>query len=238
MARRIRSASRWSSPTATCARSRPCCWISATRLGLPGMTRTDGSPRYPGGYPDYIVNHERAPGIGPLAGFRGAEWPRAGRGTPNPEQLQHYIDNGCHWYLRTARAHEVLSPCELGLSRLGRRSSASSASPSPSSTSSIASRCRSSASRRSGHGKVVPPEQHREAHRRPISIRSPSGIRPSRARWCRDGVPHACRHAAADGDVSFLGFAECLAPPDPRPQLALHGARDGREARASPMATG
>ena len=68
------------------------------RLGLPGMTRTDGSPRYPGGYPDYIVNHERAPGIGPLAGFRGPNGRAQGRGTPNPEQLQHYIDNGCHWY--------------------------------------------------------------------------------------------------------------------------------------------
>jgi anaerobic selenocysteine-containing dehydrogenase len=69
-----------------------------TRLGLPGMTRTDGSPRYPGGYPDYIVNHERAPGIGPLAGFRGPSGRAQGRGTPNPEQLQHYIDNGCHWF--------------------------------------------------------------------------------------------------------------------------------------------
>jgi len=69
-----------------------------TRLGLPGMTRTDGSPRYPGGYPDYMVNHERAPGIGPLAGFRGPNGRAQGRGAPNPEQLQHYIDNGCHWF--------------------------------------------------------------------------------------------------------------------------------------------
>jgi anaerobic selenocysteine-containing dehydrogenase len=68
------------------------------RLGLPGMTRNDGSPRYPGGYPDYIVNHERAPGIGPLAGFRGPNGKAQGRGTPNPEQLKQYIDNGCYWY--------------------------------------------------------------------------------------------------------------------------------------------
>ncbi|MCA3555675.1 molybdopterin oxidoreductase family protein [Aestuariivirga sp.] len=68
------------------------------RLGLPGMTRTDGSPRYPGGYADYIVNHERAPGIGPLAGFRGPNGRAQGRGAPNPEQLRHYIDNGCHWF--------------------------------------------------------------------------------------------------------------------------------------------
>jgi len=68
------------------------------RLGLPGMTRTDGTPRYPGGYADYIVHHERAPGLGPLAGFRGAHGKAQGRGAPNPEQLQHYIDNGCYWF--------------------------------------------------------------------------------------------------------------------------------------------
>ena len=69
-----------------------------SRLGLPGMTRTDGTPRYPGGYPDYIVNHERAPGIGPLAGFRGPNGRSQGKGTPNPDQLKAYIENGCHWY--------------------------------------------------------------------------------------------------------------------------------------------
>ena len=31
------------------------------RLRLPGMTKEDGTPQYPGGYPDYIVNHERRP---------------------------------------------------------------------------------------------------------------------------------------------------------------------------------
>ena len=36
------------------------------RLGLPGFVTTEGEPRYPGGYPDYIVNHERRPGVGPL----------------------------------------------------------------------------------------------------------------------------------------------------------------------------
>ena len=35
------------------------------RLKLPGFTNDDGAPRYPGGYPDYIVNHERAPGHRP-----------------------------------------------------------------------------------------------------------------------------------------------------------------------------
>jgi sulfite dehydrogenase (quinone) subunit SoeA len=68
------------------------------RLGLPGMTNADGRARYPGGYPDYIVNHERAPGLGPLAGFRGRDGKHQGRGAPNPDQLQRYIENGCHWF--------------------------------------------------------------------------------------------------------------------------------------------
>ncbi len=68
------------------------------RLGLNGMTRADGSPRFPGGYPDYIVNHERAPGLGPLAGWRGKWGESHGRGSINPHQLERYIENGCYWF--------------------------------------------------------------------------------------------------------------------------------------------
>ncbi len=64
------------------------------RLGLPGMTTEAGAAKFPGGYPDYIVNHERRPGIGPLAGFRGANGGEFGRGAVNPRQLEHYIANG------------------------------------------------------------------------------------------------------------------------------------------------
>ena len=41
------------------------------RLRLPGLVTEDGSARYPGGYADYMVNHQRKPGIGPLGGWRG-----------------------------------------------------------------------------------------------------------------------------------------------------------------------
>jgi sulfite dehydrogenase (quinone) subunit SoeA len=68
------------------------------RLGLPGMVRNDGTPRYPGGYPDYIVHHERAPGLGPLAGWRGPTGGLNGKGAPNPDQLQRYIENGSYWF--------------------------------------------------------------------------------------------------------------------------------------------
>ena len=67
------------------------------RLGLPGMVNEDGSAKFPGGYSDYLVRHERAPGIGSLAGWRGADGNSDGAGAPNPDQLKRYIDNGCFW---------------------------------------------------------------------------------------------------------------------------------------------
>jgi sulfite dehydrogenase (quinone) subunit SoeA len=67
------------------------------RLGLPAFVNPDGGPRYPGGYKDYIVAHERAPGIGPLAGWRGPDGASQGKGAPNPQQLDRYIANGCFW---------------------------------------------------------------------------------------------------------------------------------------------
>jgi sulfite dehydrogenase (quinone) subunit SoeA len=65
------------------------------RLQLPGFVNADGKPKYPEGYADYIVNHERTPGVGPLAGFRGVDGKSYGKGAPNPDQLKKYIANGC-----------------------------------------------------------------------------------------------------------------------------------------------
>ncbi|MDP5348485.1 MAG: molybdopterin oxidoreductase family protein, partial [Paracoccaceae bacterium] len=64
------------------------------RLGLPGMVQPDGSPTY-ADYADYMVNHQRKPGIGPLAGWRtGEKGLTHGRGGPNAAQLDAYIANG------------------------------------------------------------------------------------------------------------------------------------------------
>ncbi len=67
------------------------------RLGLPGMVHADGSPAWRD-FADYMVRHERAPGVGLLAGWRGETGDREGRGAPNPEQLARYIDNDCFWH--------------------------------------------------------------------------------------------------------------------------------------------
>ena len=63
------------------------------RLKLPGFVDQRGKALYDD-YADYIVRHERRPGIGPLAGFRGADGTRTGRGAANREQLDRYIANG------------------------------------------------------------------------------------------------------------------------------------------------
>lgn len=92
------------------------------RLGLNGLVNEDGSAKYPGGYPDYMVNHQRKPGLGPLAGWRGKDGKSEGIGEPNPDQLNRYIENGGFWqghftpaqqYMKTANrdyldyAHEM-----------------------------------------------------------------------------------------------------------------------------------
>ena len=63
------------------------------RLGLPAFVDSRGKAIYKD-YADYMVRHERRPGIGPLAGFRGVNGDRTGRGAINRKQLERYIENG------------------------------------------------------------------------------------------------------------------------------------------------
>jgi anaerobic selenocysteine-containing dehydrogenase len=55
------------------------------RLKLPGMVDDSGAPLYRD-YADYIVRHERAPGVGLLAGWRG-DGAIDGKGRANPDQM-------------------------------------------------------------------------------------------------------------------------------------------------------
>ena len=66
------------------------------RLGLPGLVDGDGAPAYRD-YADYIVRHQRTPGVGLLAGWRGPGGALAGVGAPNPAQLDRYAAHGCFW---------------------------------------------------------------------------------------------------------------------------------------------
>jgi anaerobic selenocysteine-containing dehydrogenase len=66
------------------------------RLALPGMVDADGKAIYRD-FADYMVRHERAPGVGLLAGWRGVDGGKSGVGEPNPRQLERYIEHGCFW---------------------------------------------------------------------------------------------------------------------------------------------
>ncbi len=67
------------------------------RLGLPGMADVDGSPAYRD-FADFMVRHERAPGVGLLAGWRGSDGASQGRGAVNPAQLERYAEHDCFWH--------------------------------------------------------------------------------------------------------------------------------------------
>ena len=73
------------------------CELGA-RLNLPGFVNEDGSQKY-ADYADYITNHERRPGVGPLAGWRMGDkgLSNTGRGDPNEGQIDSYIKNGGFW---------------------------------------------------------------------------------------------------------------------------------------------
>jgi anaerobic selenocysteine-containing dehydrogenase len=67
------------------------------RLGLPGFVNADRSAKY-ADYADYITNHQRRPGVGPLAGWRmGPTGLTHGRGDPNGAQVESYIRAGGFW---------------------------------------------------------------------------------------------------------------------------------------------
>jgi anaerobic selenocysteine-containing dehydrogenase len=59
------------------------------------MADAEGEPIYRD-YADYMTNHQRRPGVGPLAGWRGSG-DAHGRGAPNPDQIARYIENGGFW---------------------------------------------------------------------------------------------------------------------------------------------
>jgi anaerobic selenocysteine-containing dehydrogenase len=78
------------------------------RLDLPGFVNDDGSAKYRD-YADYMVNHQRRPGVGPLAGWRG-DGDEHGRGAPNPDQLERYIENGGFWLTHIPEEAAFMKP--------------------------------------------------------------------------------------------------------------------------------
>ena len=94
----------------------------AGRLKFPAFTKPDGTPKF-SGYKDFIVNFERSPGIGFLAGWRGKDGTKSLKGEPNPNQWEKYIENQSffahHWpdnqkYMRYANKDYLDVAADVG----------------------------------------------------------------------------------------------------------------------------
>ncbi len=79
----------------------------AGRLKLPAFTNPDGTPKYTG-YKDFIIRYERSPGIGFLAGWRGADGSQSLRGEPNPQQWERYIENQGFFQYHLPKSHRYM----------------------------------------------------------------------------------------------------------------------------------
>jgi anaerobic selenocysteine-containing dehydrogenase len=66
----------------------------ASRLKFPAFVNADGSRKFRD-YKDFVINYEKAPGIGLLSGWRGKDGEKSLRGEPNPRQWEKYIENQC-----------------------------------------------------------------------------------------------------------------------------------------------
>ena len=131
------------------------------RLKLPAFAYPDGEARFPGGYPDYLVHHQRKPGIGPLAGWRGTKGNEQGRGAPNDRQLEAYIAHGCFWHFDLPPEESYLKPINRAyLARARELGLLDTAAPITLHLyAETLQRFRLAAE---GHGPVQPPDSHRE----------------------------------------------------------------------------
>ena len=129
------------------------------RLSLPGFVDGEGAPRWQS-YAHYMAEHERRPGIGPLAGWRGEDGSKSGRGASNPKQVERYIEAGGFWsaevpeearYYKHVNAAYQEWAVEMGLAD----------SPQPFLLQIYAEPLRKFQLAAEGHGKRLPPERLR-----------------------------------------------------------------------------
>ena len=153
-----------------------------------------------------MTRHQRRPGVGPLAGWRG-DGTAQGRGAPNPDQIERYIANGGFWTGARPRGGRLLQAMERRLSGLGRghrllrqrrspTSSSSTRSPSPASRPPPSARATASRPRTCANSSPAPWRRCRSGTRRPptpASTRRPFRCTPSPSARRRCTTPGARR---------------------------------------------
>ena len=207
------------------------------RLGLPAFVKEDGSPRYKD-YADYIVNHERMPGVGPLAGFRGADGTQEGQGRAEPGPAQALRRERLLLARPPAAGAGLLQVRQPRLPRTGQGDGADRQRRADRAADLVGAACRNSAWPPRGTARCSRPTACASASA-PTATRCRSGTRRwSTGRRTSARFAHLGHHPAADGALPFLGLDERLAAADPRLQPALHGAVAGRGRWGSARTTG
>ena len=113
------------------------------------------------------------PGIGPLAGWRGADGDAAGQGAPNPNQLERYIDNGCFWRDELPPEQRYFKHANRAYLDSAKAMGCIASAPSRSSCSSMSETLQSFRLAAQGHGARQPPDTAARAHRdlfRPAAV--------------------------------------------------------------------
>ena len=206
------------------------------RLKLPGMIDGHGKALYPGGLKDYMVWHERRPGIGMLAGWRGHEEDKQGMGEPNRRQLDRYIENGCFW------RGEI--PEKARFYRFANRDFFDWAIPRGflDKPQQIVLQLYSEPLRKfqlaaEGHGTRQPPE-HLRARVEPRLRSAAELVSAVRRGGGQRRLPAARDHPAPDAHVSFLGLRRMPGCGRSRRAIRCSSRASSASASASPTATG
>ena len=223
------------------------------RLRLPGLIDADGAAKYPRGYAQYMVEHERAPGIGLLAGWRGADGSAAAIGAPNPDQLQRYIEHDCHWQREIPAAGRYYKMANRDYLEWA-KSLGFVASTRPIELQFYAESLQRFRLAAQGHGAVQPPaagSRARAALLRPVAVLVSRAFTRVRSRKAGQNRTSVCGlftkrlstprdQPATDVHVPRLGFAERMAAPDRNAQLSVpasgHRGRERRRGRRLDLA--
>ena len=241
-ARRIRCASRWCRPTGEC---KPFQEVLIELAGAPEAAGLHAPRRHAASYkdyPDFIVNYETEPGsgIGFLAGWRGKDGEQSLKGEPNPKQWEMYAAEQLRAPPRAAARAPVHAQLEPGLPRVGAaRCGCARYARAGRRSRSTPRCCRSSASPRRASGPAASRPSTCASASRHYFDPLPFCYAPLEAQATDlDSYPADRGHAAADGDVPLVGFAERVAAPDPQPQLPVREPGDRAGGLASPTAAG
>jgi anaerobic selenocysteine-containing dehydrogenase len=99
-------------PTGECKPFQEVIVELASRLKLPAFMTPEGKRKYRD-YPDFIINHQTAPGsgVGFLIGWRGKDGKDALVGEPNPRQWEEYAKHDCVFHYRMPETLQYMRNC-------------------------------------------------------------------------------------------------------------------------------